>query len=144
MNIPSYDIECNEERLVFEFLSISDTKTVRKTIQYTNISDNYYNLFLGDINDEGLVSDKTRSNNKDLERVLSTVVKTLFIFFNRYSNSSVYFNGGTPSRTRLYQIAILKYMNEFSEDFVILGVNNDILELFNEGRFYEGFIITPK
>lgn len=141
-----YNFRNNENCLLFEFQSVSDLRVIEKVIVYSPFEEDssIYNLALGDILRNGEVSDLTVSNNSDLEKVISTVVQTLFRFFEKYSESSVYFKGSTPQRTRLYRIIISKEIEEAKKIFNIFGIIDTKIEKFELNRPYDSFVLTLK
>jgi hypothetical protein len=52
--------------------------------------------------------------------------------------------GSTPSRTRLYRIAISKYLPVFEDKFDILGELDTDWQRFKLGTEYKGFFIKLK
>lgn len=84
------------------------------------------------------------SNNNDMEKVLSTVIQTLPVFFTEFKGSQIFFSGSTPVRTRLYRIVITKYYHEFERDYSIFGFLNQKAEPFQKGKNYEAFLILKK
>ncbi len=146
MNEPSYTFSHIDDKLNFEFESISEIKSIRKLIEYRLIDNNtlLYNLALIDILPNGEVSDLSVSNNKDMPKVLSTVFQSMLYFFEAKPKARIFIQGSTPSRTRLYQIAISKYMTEFEQKFDIWGFVGNEMELFLKDKNYEIFIISTK
>ena len=146
MNEPSYPFSRVEDRFVFEFDSISDTKIVKKLVEFRLIDANMalYNLALVDIMSDGTDSDLSVSNNQDMPKVLATVFRALLYFFDKNPQSKVLIQGSTKSRTRLYQMAIVKYLSEIEHKFSIWGFIEDDFERFEKGENYEGFIIGQK
>ena len=146
MNEPSYPFSRVEDRFVFEFDSISDTKIVKKLVEFRLIDANMalYNLALVDIMSDGTASDLSVSNNQDMPKVLATVFRALLYFFDKNPQSKVLIQGSTKSRTRLYQMAIVKYLLEIEHKFSIWGFIEEDFENFVKGKNYEGFIIGQK
>jgi hypothetical protein len=146
MNEPSYPFSHIDDKLIFEFESISETKSIRKLIEYRLIDNNtlLYNLALVDVLPNGDVSDLSVSDNKDMPKVLSTVFQSMLYFFDAKPQAKIFIQGSTPSRTRLYQIAISKYMIEFEQKFDIWGFMGSEMELFLKGKNYEIFVISTK
>jgi hypothetical protein len=146
MEQPSYPFKKYNRELLFEFESVSDTKTIRKIIAYELVDEKekIFNLSLVDKNEEGTVSDMVVSNNNDMEKVLSTVIQTLPAFFTEFQGSKIFFSGSTPARTRLYRIVIAKYYHEFERDYSIFGFLNQEAERFEKGKNYEAFLIVKK
>ncbi|MCU0338343.1 MAG: hypothetical protein MUE30_00535 [Spirosomaceae bacterium] len=139
-----YNFQANSDALFFEFQSVSETKIINKIIVYTPIpnSPNFYNLALGDVLDNGEISDLTISNNDDLDKVIATVIQTMFRFFEKYPENYIYFKGSTPERTRLYRIIISKELNQAQKIFEIYGMINATLRPFELNCPYESFVIT--
>ena len=146
MEQQSYPFKKYRRELLFEFESISETKTIRKIIAYELVDENefIFNLSLVDKDENGLVSDMIVSNNKDMEKVLATVIQTLPNFFSEFENSKLFFSGSTPARTRLYQIVIGKYYVEFEREYLIFGFLNQVAQVFQKGINYEAFLISKK
>ena len=142
MQLPSYEFKTNQDFLLFSFESISDQKTIKKVVQFAEFQHGIYNMFLGDVDENGNQSDLNISNNKDMEKVLTTVAKIMIEFFEFRPNSLIYFTGSDFVRTRLYRIAISNYGNEFQDLFVVYGILNRIPELFVPNKNYEAFLIS--
>ena len=145
MNLDKYDIETEVNSTYFEFVSKGTHGSIVKVIKYSKIFEDQeiYNLGFGDKNlTSGEFDDKVISNNGDTNMVLATVASTLHEFFNEYPNAIVYSKGSSPSRTRLYQINILKYLNEIVSEFEVFGELEDNFERFKKGVNYLGFYVV--
>ena len=145
MNLDKYDIETEVNSTYFEFVSKGTHGSIVKVIKYSKIFEDQeiYNLGFGDKNlTSGEFDDKVISNNGDTNMVLATVASTLHEFFNEYPNAIVYSKGSSPSRTRLYQINILKYLNEIVSEFEVFGELEDNIERFKKGVNYLGFYVV--
>lgn len=142
MEVRIYETISDDSRLSYEFFSEGQNGRIRKIVQYQKMMDNIYNLTFGDWNVyHQKIDDKTISNNNDREKVLFTVASTVIIFLTYYPGTAVYFEGSTPSRTRLYQMGINANLHIISPRFNILGISNNISEPFKAGKNYEAFLI---
>ena len=104
-----------------------------------------YNLAFGDKDNEtGEIDDKVISNNGDSEKVLATVVATVYAFTDKYQDVWVYATGSTKARTRLYRMGISKFLEEVTEDFEILGELDEDWETFKADVEYGGFLVRRK
>ena len=114
MQLERYEIKSGAELEVFEFVSIGIKGRIIKLVQYTET--NYkgrYNLGFGDKNIEtNEIDDEVISNNGDSEKVLATVVATLYAFTDKHPDAMIYATGSSKSRTRLYQMGISKYLKD--------------------------------
>jgi hypothetical protein len=146
MNLEKYELKSGEKLQVFEFVSIGINGKIVKLVQYTptNYKD-LYNLGFGDKNaTTGDIDDSVVSNNGDSEKVLATVIATLYAFTEKYKEAIVYATGSTKSRTRLYRMGISKYLEEVKKDFEIYGEIEDGWTKFRKDEDYIGFIVIRK
>jgi hypothetical protein len=148
MEKPSYKINSSANGLWYEFDSISEEKTIRKAVGYYLYSENdreYAELSFGDIKPNGNIDLKIASDNKDMVVVLSTVIMTLYNFFELYPQKTVVFTGSSSSRNRLYRAIIAKLFDEGKEYFDIFGLNFDgSIENFQINKDYLAFQINLK
>lgn len=123
MKLPKYQLKADEELSVYRFVSEGRKGLISKRIQFTLINqEGIYNLAFGDEHPiSGELDDLIISDNGDSEKVLATVVAAIYAFFDQYPAAWVYLSGSTASRTRLYQMAIAKYLPELAADFAIYG-----------------------
>ena len=146
MKLPKYALASSESMMTFEFVSEGSKGLIHKLVRYqqTNLKD-LYNLAFGDKNLEtGHIDDKIISNNGDSEKVLATVVATVYAFTDKYPNAWIYATGSTKARTRLYRMGISKFLKEVTNEFEILGELSDTWEEFEIGIEYDGFLVRRK
>ena len=146
MKLDKYELKSGEELEVFEFVSVGAKGKITKLVQYTptNYKD-LYNLGFGDKNAEtGEIDDNIISNNGDSEKVLATVVATLYAFTDKHPYALVYATGRTESRTRLYRMGITKYISEAEKDFEIFGELEEQWDEFKKNIEYRGFLVKRK
>lgn len=142
MDRPFYDFRPGADTRTYSFTS-AGPRPVEKRIIYakTNLP-NFFNLALADVEEDGSLNFYSVRNNGDLETIMATVAQTLLIFFQHYPTANVAFSGSTPARTRLYQIILARERQAVAGSFIISGVRNNSLELFQPNRDYEGFVIA--
>ena len=134
MKLPKYPLAASDKLLTFEFVSEGKNGLIHKLVRYqpTNLKD-IYNLAFGDKDHStGEIDDTVISNNGDSEKVLTTVVATLYAFTDKYPDIWIYATGSTKARTRLYRTGITKFLSEVTEDFEVLGERNDDWESFKK------------
>ena len=141
-----YDFESSPDALRFEFDSISPQKQISKVVEYTPLPQNLnvYNLGFGDKKEDDTIDDLVVSNNKDMELVLATVIQTMFKFFEERPDKTLIFLGSTESRTRLYQMVIVKNIEEAEKVFQLRGITNGEIQNFVTGINYDAFLINLK
>ncbi len=146
MKLERYALKAEDSLMAFEFKSIGPNGVIPKIVNYseTNLK-GLYNLAFGDKDlNTGAVNDLSISNNGDSEKVLTTVVASVYAFTDYYPNSYIYATGSTKARTRLYRMGITKYLNELKKDFTIYGLRNDEWEIFEKEIEYEAFLVKRK
>ena len=146
MKLPRYQLKAEKSLLVFEFISVGPKGQIPKLVKYseTNLK-GLFNLAFGDKdNKTGEINDLVISNNGDSEKVLATVIATLYAFTDRHPEAYVIATGSTKSRTRLYRMGITKYFDEIKKDYFIYGLHNDEWENFQTEIEYEAFLAKRK
>jgi hypothetical protein len=146
MNLPKYPLLVGDNLMTFQFISEGPKGRIVKFVQFSQASlKGVYNLALVDKDEStGLTDDKVVSNNGDSEKILATVVATVYAFTDKYPDAFVYATGSTKSRTRLYRIGISKHITEIKTDFEIYGELSDRWENFRKGIDYNGFLVRRK
>ncbi|MBX7180776.1 MAG: hypothetical protein K1X82_01595 [Bacteroidia bacterium] len=146
MKLPKYPLASSDKLLTFEFISEGNNGLIYKIVRYqpTNLK-NVYNLAFGDKNlSTGEIDDTVISNNGDSEKVLATVVATIYAFTDKYPDAWIYATGSTKARTRLYRMGITRFLSEVNSDFEVLGEGVDDWEPFIKDVDYEGFLVRRK
>ncbi len=146
MMLDRYQLKSGSNLTIFEFVSQGPKGQIPKLVQLfkTNYKD-VFNLAFGDKNAEtGQIDDIAISNNGDSEKVLATVVATVYAFTDKYPQALVYATGSTKARTRLYRMGISKYFEEAKKHFLIYGQINGEWEPFEIGIDYEAFLVRRK
>jgi hypothetical protein len=146
MKLPKYPLASSDKFTTFEFTSEGMKGLIHKLVRFqqTNVK-GVYNLAFGDKdNTTGDIDDEVVSNNGDSEKVLATVVATVYAFTDQYPNAWIYATGSTKARTRLYRMGITKFLTEVKEDYEILGERDGDWEVFKKNIEYDGFFVRRK
>jgi hypothetical protein len=146
MKLEKYSLKAEDSFMVFEFTSNGPKGLIPKIIIFseTNLKD-LYNLGFGDKDSiTGKLNDLAISNNGDSEKILATVVSSVYAFTDQFPNSFIYATGSTRARTRLYRIGLTKYLKEITKDFELYGLHNDQWEAFEKEIEYEAFLAKRK
>ena len=148
MSLEKYDFRHTSDYTRFEFVSIGRKGSIIKVIEYAQISENppIYNLGFGDKNVlTGQIDDLIVSDNGDSKKGLATGAETVYLFTEHNKKAGVFLTGSTPSRTRLYQIGIRRFISIIEADFYIHALNSDNeWESFQKERRYEAFLVIRK
>ncbi|SFD55749.1 hypothetical protein SAMN05518672_102414 [Chitinophaga sp. CF118] len=148
MNVERYEYAVNPtvDCIQYEFYSQGPNGMIKKIIRFDEFSDNSYNLSFGDSTPKTeTFSDLTTSNNEDTEMVLGTVANTIMEFTNKHPEATIYAEGSSPARTRLYRICINKHRKIIRKNFYINGLlMNGVWEKFRKNGKYIAFAGTRK
>ncbi|SDG12809.1 hypothetical protein SAMN04487996_115123 [Dyadobacter soli] len=141
-----YIVESLWDGYRFDYVSIGSTIIEKAIIFYELDVPFLYSLLLGDIEEDGSISAESRSNNGDMIKNLTTVYRTIEQFLNNNPRALVAFQGNTAAKTRLYRIAISKYLDRFLDRYLIWGVrcDNGRHEPFQINQSYRAFFVTIK
>lgn len=146
MHTEKYTLKSGRRFTRFEFISEGPKGSILKLIEFQETEyPNVFNLAFGDFNPQTQeIDDRVVSNNKDTDKVLSTVVKAVYMFFDEYPGVLIYATGSTKSRTRLYRMGISRFYPEMKKDFHLYGqIGNDFVE-FKINTKYDGFLVQRK
>jgi hypothetical protein len=144
MEEPFYDFRILKEELTFIFESKGKRIITKRVIFQKLDTENYFQMALVDVLQNGIFDDVIVSDNGDRNKVLATVYQILSYFLNLYPCATVLFAGSTPSRTRLYQIVINTELEKATQLFNISGFYGDSFESFSKNKSYEAFAISKK
>ena len=147
MEKPVYNIETSPDGLYHIFESIGNAKTIKKLAVYIPDENRpeMYHLVFGDLKDDDSIDVFAISNNQDMKIILSSVIRTLPVFFEKNPDKKVFFTGSTDSRTRLYRATIAKLLHEAELYYHIYGLLDDgTLEPFVKSNYYKGYLIEKK
>lgn len=138
----AYPTTSNGENTRFRFQSVGKRGVFEKVIFFTPLSDDVYNLSLVDYD---LLSDTyddmSVTDNGDMPELLVTVISTIHQFLGSRPGKKIYFEGSTPARTRLYQIAISKIYDPTQSDLIISGLLDGEWLIFERNTNFGGFLI---
>jgi hypothetical protein len=131
----------------YTFLSIGRQGSIIKIVYFEKISDDVYNLVLGDYNAtiSPPVDDAVVSDNGDLAKIMITVVHIAEDFLNQNPNFFVYLEGNTVTKKQLYQRIMRNNYQDFIVDYDIFGIDlqNDVVP-FETTQEYNAFLIRKK
>ena len=146
MKLPRYELKAEKSLMVYEFISEGSKGQIPKLIKFSETSlKGFYNLAFGDKDEfTGEIDDNVVSNNGDSEKVLATVVASVYAFTDLEKDAWVYATGSSQSRTRLYRMGITKYLDEILKDFVIFGLREGEWENFEKEIDYTAFVVRRK
>ncbi|OJV16903.1 MAG: hypothetical protein BGO21_29085 [Dyadobacter sp. 50-39] len=141
----AYLTESNEENTRFQFQSIGKRGVFEKVIFFTPLTSDTYNLSLVDYNTKtNSYDDLSVTDNGDMPEVLVTVISTIHRFLGSNPGKKIYFEGSTPARTRLYQIAIGKIYDPQKSDLLIKGLQDNQWFPFEPNINFQGFLAEEK
>ncbi len=143
MQLATYEVITNKTEQ-FNFISVGKNGNIQKVIIFsmTALKD-LYNLTLCDI-ENGVLNDLSISNNGHTEKILATVAQCVYSFTNNHLEASVYAEGSTYTRTRLYQMGLNKYYDEINFHFDIFGYKNENWHPFEKDTNYDAFLVRRK
>jgi hypothetical protein len=106
----------------FEFTSVGPRGKITKQVLFAPTShERVFNLGFGDYNPGHQVNDKVVTDNGDRTKVLATIASIVNIYTSIYPDRWVYLEGSTPSRSRLYRIAIDSISKSYQGSIIFMA-----------------------
>lgn len=122
MTEKSCPFEAKPIEIRYDFDSVSDEKTVRKTVIFSRLTTDLFNVALLDVLEYGLLSDDlVMTNNQDLRTVMAAVIRVIDSFLKQLPGKIVGFQGSGEQRTRLYRVVIGREPGLISQQFRVEG-----------------------
>lgn len=145
MKIETYALKADDSYTIFEFTSEGPKGSIQKLIQFQEtIQPNLFNLAFGDKHaPTGKINDLIVSNNGDSEKVLATVISSLYAFFDKHPATFV-FAAASSARMRRYRMIINRYHKEIAQDFDLYGQLGEKFYEFEPGKDYLSFLVQQK
>ena len=121
-------VDDNPFKIQYHFRS-RGAKEIIKRVEFVSYSDfgldHVYNLGFGNLvmNEHGeeVITDLTRDNNNDNQKVLNTVFSCALNFLTIHQNALLTFYGNTTAKHRLYKIQLASKISAIKECFSIKG-----------------------
>lgn len=149
-----YELSANADFTVFEFTSSGKNGRIRKAIKFTQtLNGNVYNLGFGDIvfSDEATIEidDDTLSNNGDLEKVIATVVHSVYLFVEHHPDMYILFGSSNKAKLRMYRMFLSRNLTQILQSFTVYGaIHNEKGQLvnvpFNSATDVDGYFVIRK
>ena len=102
MNLERYDYVASADHLEYKFFSQGPKGRIEKLVRFQpfiTTAGIFFNLGFGDWNENTRsMDDSVVSNNKDVDKVLTTIAHIVMDFTARFPDTEVYAEGGTASR----------------------------------------------
>ena len=147
MQLPIYSLEAGNNFFTYDFVSKGPKGLINKRVQFSLVHPScVYNLSFGDLILRLKFSMTTLLAIMvigDYELVLATVAAAAHEFCRHHPDASIIAIGGTPARTRLYQMGIARYLDLLQMQFTIYGELGDEWEPFQRNKPYTAFFAQP-
>jgi hypothetical protein len=127
----------------FIFTSEGAKGKIVKIIQFSYLENNEWNLGFGDAH-QGKIDDLILSNNQDIVRVMNTVAKAIYDFFQIYPDSTILIRPIDEKRKRFYNSIFQRHFKEIIFHFQIIGISKEIEEQYSPHKLYDNFKIMRK
>ena len=127
----------------FSFVSEGLQGQIIKIVQFILDEDNLWNLGFGDWH-KGKIDDQVMSNNNDVSKVINTVGKIVYDFFEHYPDRIVSIKPVDEKRKRLYNYVFQRHIIEIEPNFDVIGFIDNKSEVYSAIKNYDSFEIKLK
>ncbi|MDR6804310.1 hypothetical protein J2Y45_001579 [Dyadobacter sp. BE34] len=144
MNTPWYDYFSDGFCKIFYFAG-SGNGRIDKIVIFTQMQEpDAYSITLGNLRLDGSIDVHGTAGDGDAAEILSTVAKVIAFFLVDHPQAAIFIEGTTAARVRLYQMAIVRELDDLGKYFDIHGFDGSDMEIFQPGRNYLSFTISLK
>ena len=144
MNTPWYDYLSDGYDRMFYF-SGWESMNMNKVLLFKYLDDpEVYEIILGNLRTDGSIDVERAGDYDHADTVLSTVAKAIAFFLADRPEAEIFIEGTTPTRTRLFQMAIVRELDDLGQYFDVYGFTDGREEIFQSGRNYQAFTISLK
>ena len=127
----------------FIFVSEGKQGKVVKGVLFTPNKSNRWNLGFGDLN-KGMIDDSVITNNHDVAKVMRTIVKIVYLFFEHYPDRKVIIKPVDEKRKTLYNLIFQRHLSDIQTNFEVIGFIGRKKETYSSNKNYDAFEIKLK
>jgi hypothetical protein len=132
------------DELVYAFRSEGINGVILKIIIFTPVKKNRWNLAFGDWRNSD-IDDKVMTNNHDVVKVIGTVAKVTYDFFEKYPNAIVVIKPVDDRRKTLFNIVFKRHYQVITNEVKISGRKKGYRkELYSPNKMYDRFELSLK
>lgn len=144
MNKDTYTL-FSPENNIYYFESKGVNGNIVKAVVFSEYEENIFNMALLDYDFQTEeFSDMSSSNNGDMTKVLATVAVIVDAFLQNNPSYTVYFEGNTKAKNKLYNRIIKNNYDFLVENYEIRGRIEDKQDIYFKENQYDGFYIYKK
>jgi hypothetical protein len=132
------------DELVYVFRSEGINGVIKKIVIFTPIGKNKWNLGFGDWQNND-IDDKVMTNNHDVVKVIGTVAKITYAFFEKYPDAFLIIKPVDEKRKKLYNIVFQRhYQTLISEFKIVAQIKKRQKEVYLPKKMYDRFELSLK
>jgi hypothetical protein len=131
-----------EDNLFYGFFSEGVKGRIPKAIIFT-FERRKWNLAFGDWKNND-IDDKVMTNNQDVVKVIGTVAKVTYQFFDDYPDAVLVIDPVDEKRKKLYNIVFQRHFETIEQNFNIVGFIKKRKQSYSPKRFYDKFELSLK
>ncbi len=132
------------DNLFYGFFSVGVKGKIPKAIIFTfEKRKKKWNLAFGDWKNND-IDDQVMTNNQDVVKVIGTVAKVTYQFFDDYPDAVLVIEPVDEKRKKLYNIVFQRHFETIQQDFKIEGFIKKRKQNYSPQRTYEKFELSLK
>jgi hypothetical protein len=132
-----------EDNLFYGFFSEGVKGRIPKVIIFTSEEKDKWNLAFGDWKNND-IDDSVMTNNHDVVKVIGTVAKATYAFFDNYPNAILVIKPVDEKRKKLYNIVFQRHFEAIKNQFKIIGFIGKQRRIYSSKKMYDSFELSLK
>jgi hypothetical protein len=131
------------DNLFYGFFSEGVKGKILKVIIFTLEENGKWNLGFGDWENND-IDDKVMTNNQDVVRVIGTVAKITYEFFDNYPDAILIIEPVDEKRKKIYNIVFQRHYNTIKNDFHVVAYIGSEAEIYAPHKMCDIFELSLK
>jgi hypothetical protein len=131
------------DNLFYGFFSEGVKGRIPKVIVFTFEENEKWNLAFGDWKNNDF-DDNVMTNNHDVVKVISTVAKATYEFFDNYPDAILVIKPVDEKRKKLYNIVFQRHFEIIRNDFKIIGFIGKRKRIYSPKDMFDSFELSLK
>ena len=129
------------DNLFYGFFSEGVKGRIPKAVIFTLEDNGKWNLAFGDWKNND-IDDNVMTNNQDVVKVIGTVAKVTYEFFEHYPDAVLIIDPVDEKRKKLYNIVFQRHFETIKNDFKIMGFIGVRRRIYSTKNVYDSFELS--
>ncbi len=138
----SYKAIATNKQKAYFFYSEGKNGRIPKVVLFQR-KENRFNIVLADVSD-GRINDKVATGNNDAKKVIATVIKCIYKFYESHPNAVLEIKPVDEKRKKFFNAILKRRHIEFEQSFQVFGIFEGRIEHYTPEKDFDSFEVILK